>query len=103
MKTNADDLLSGIEQLEARNYRVEADKAWETSWCRRFSIMLLTYLVVVFYLQFVVHINPWINALVPVIGFTLSTLTLSWVKQQWLHRRNAKKFTRKRKSESQVS
>jgi hypothetical protein len=26
MKTKADDLLSRLEQLEARNYRVEADK-----------------------------------------------------------------------------
>ena len=67
------ELLERIENLEARNKRVEGDKAWETSWTRRLSIMLLTYLVVVFYLHFVVHISPLINALVPVIGFFLST------------------------------
>jgi len=76
-----------LNQLEARNQRVEGDKAWETSWLRRLSIMVLTYIVVVCYLRFVVHINPWINALVPVIGFTLSTLTLSLLKRWWLAKR----------------
>lgn len=70
--------------IEARNQRVENDKAWETSWIRRLSIMALTYFVVAFYLRFVVHIDPWINALVPVIGFTLSTLTISLLKKWWL-------------------
>lgn len=86
MATNSE-LLKRIEKLEARNRRVEADKAWETSWLRRGAIMLLTYLVVCFYLRFVVHINPWINALVPVIGFFLSTLTISLLKKEWLNRR----------------
>lgn len=81
-------LLKRIEKLEARNKRVESDKAWETSWLRRLSIMILTYLIVVFYLRFVVHINPWINALVPVIGFFLSTLTVSLLKEYWLSKRN---------------
>jgi len=76
-----------VARLESRNRRVEADKAWETSWLRRVTIMLLTYLVVVGYLHFVVHISPWINALVPVIGFTLSTLTLSLLKRWCLARR----------------
>ncbi|HWB38697.1 MAG TPA: hypothetical protein VG604_00460 [Candidatus Saccharimonadales bacterium] len=76
-----------IAKLEARNNRVEGDKAWETSWFRRVSIALLTYIVVVFYLHFVVHISPWINALVPVIGYTLSTLTIARLKSWWLSRR----------------
>ena len=69
--------------IERRNKKVESDKAWETSWTRRISIMLLTYLVVVAYLHFVVHIDPWINAIVPVIGFLLSTLTVQVVKGIW--------------------
>jgi hypothetical protein len=75
-----------VERLETRNRRVEADKAWETSITRRLSIMALTYLVVVAYLSWVVHIDPWINALVPVIGFFLSTLTVSRLKKFWLGR-----------------
>lgn len=76
-----------ITKLEARNRRVEGDKAWETSWARRASIMVLTYLTVVFYMGYVVHINPWINALVPVIGYGFSTLTISRLKSWWLRRR----------------
>jgi hypothetical protein len=80
-------LKERLEIIEGRNQKVENDKAWETSWTRRLSIMLLTYLVVAFYLRFVVHIAPWINALVPVIGYTLSTLTISLLKKQWLRNR----------------
>jgi len=76
-----------LEIIESRNARVEADKAWETSWTRRVSIMVLTYIVVVVYLRFVVHIDPWINALVPVIGFLLSTLTVSVLKNIWTAKR----------------
>lgn len=76
-----------IAKLEARNARVDDDKAWETSWTRRLSIMALTYIVVAFYLYYVVHIDPWINAMVPVIGFLLSTLTVSLLKKYWLKRR----------------
>lgn len=78
-----------VERLERRNNRVEGDKAWETSWTRKLAIMSLTYVTVVFYLHFVVHIDPWINALVPVIGFFLSTLTISQLKKIWLDRRNS--------------
>jgi hypothetical protein len=78
------DLEARIEKLEARNKRVEADKAWETSWTRRIAIAALTYLVVCAYLGLVIHINPWLNALVPVVGFLLSTLTISYLKSVWL-------------------
>ncbi len=76
-----------IEKLEARNTKVEGDKAWETSWTRRLTVMVLTYIVVAFYLRFVVHIDPWINALVPVIGFLFSTLTVSLMKKKWIMKR----------------
>lgn len=84
MKLSIEERLSII---EARNKRVEDDKAWETSWTRRISIMVLTYLVVVAYLHFVVHISPWVNALVPVIGFVLSTLTVRILKDIWLSKK----------------
>lgn len=81
------DIEKRIASIELRNKKVETDKAWETSWTRRMSIMILTYIVVVCYLHFVVHIDPWINALVPVIGYFLSTLTVSLIKQVWFERR----------------
>lgn len=78
------DLEKRIEQLEARNQRVELDKAWETSWTRRIAIAVLTYLVVVMYMYFVIGIDPWLNALVPVGGFILSTLTVKYLKMTWV-------------------
>ena len=80
-----------IESIEARNSKVEADKAWETSWTRKISIAILTYLVVVSYLHFVIGIEPWLNALVPVVGFLLSTLTISYLKRLWIENRARKK------------
>lgn len=76
-----------IRDLEDRNRRVEADKAWETSWVRRVAIAVLTYLVVSSYLYFVVNIDPWVNAIVPVVGFLLSTLTMSVLKTWWTERK----------------
>ena len=77
-----------VAKLEARNRRVEADKAWETSLLRRVSIMILIYLTIVFYLRFVIHINPWVNGLVPVIGYSVSTLTVSRLKQRFTRSRS---------------
>lgn len=74
--------------IEARNKKVESDKAWETSWTRRISIMVLTYLVIVAYLHFIVRIDPWINAIVPVLGFLLSTLTVGLIKNLWTRSRS---------------
>lgn len=81
MKT---ELEKRIEALEQRNKKVEADKGWETSWARRISIAVLTYIVVCTYLSLVIHINPWLNALVPVVGYMLSTLTLGYLKKRWI-------------------
>lgn len=78
------EILKRLDKLEARNKRVEADKAWETSWLRRLIIMALTYLTVVCYLAIVVHINPWVNTVVPVAGYGVSTLTVSFIKKRWV-------------------
>ncbi len=83
----SNEIEARLKVIEERNARVESDKAWETSWTRKIGIALLTYIVVVVYLRYVVHIDPWINALVPVIGFFLSTLTISIVKKYWQSRR----------------
>lgn len=80
---SVDELESRIEAIEKRNKNVEEDKAWETSWMRRGLIALFTYLSIALYLKFIVGINPWINAIVPTIGFLLSTLTLPFFRKLW--------------------
>jgi len=70
-------------KIERRNKLVETDKAWETSWSRKILIAIFTYLAIALYLKFIVGINPWINAIVPTVGFLLSTLTLPFFKKLW--------------------
>ncbi|HSA84293.1 MAG TPA: hypothetical protein VLF20_05435 [Patescibacteria group bacterium] len=77
------DLENRIEKIEARNRRVETDKAWETSLTRKILIAIFTYLIIAAYLYFVVHIDPWINAIVPTAGFVLSTLTMPFFRKLW--------------------
>jgi hypothetical protein len=73
-----------ITQIQERNAKVEADKAWETSLTRKVIIMFLTYLVVVVFLKLIGDSNPFVHGLVPVCGYFLSTLSLRAVKQLWL-------------------
>jgi hypothetical protein len=77
------DLEARIQKIEARNQAVEENKAWETSGMRRILIVLFTYFSIAGYLKFVVGIDPWINAIVPAVGFLLSTLTLPFFKKIW--------------------
>jgi hypothetical protein len=70
--------------IEERNARVETDKAWETSWTRRGLLMLFTYLAIGIYLWAIGINKPWLNAIVPAVGFMLSTLTLPIFKKVWL-------------------
>lgn len=70
--------------IEERNTRVETDKAWETSWTRRGLLMLFTYLAIGIYLWAIGVNKPWLNAIVPAVGFMLSTLTLPIFKKVWL-------------------
>ena len=73
-----------IKEIKERNKRVEKDKAWETSGTRRICIMILTYLVVIAYSYVIRKIDSiFLSSLVPVIGFTLSTLSLGLVRKIW--------------------
>ena len=86
------DLEKRITDIEIRNKRVELDKSWETSWTRKICIMILTYLIVVIYSIIIKKFdNVFLSSLVPVIGFTLSTLSLKLVRKIWEKNYNKKK------------
>ena len=73
-----------IQKIEERNKRVELDKSWETCWTRRICIMILTYIIVITYSYLIrEYDNIFLSSLVPVIGFTLSTLSLKFVRKIW--------------------
>jgi hypothetical protein len=81
------DIETRIKNIEERNKRVEGDKAWETSTLRKILIIVLTYIFAVLYLKIADTTNPFFGAVVPCVGFFLSTQTLNIIKKNWLSRR----------------
>lgn len=78
------ELENEIKKIQERNTRVESDKKWETSWARKICIMILTYIIVIIYSYLVRNNNNiFLSSLVPVIGFTLSTMSLRVVRKIW--------------------
>lgn len=73
-----------IAVIKERNLRVEADKAWETSNFRIFSITIITYIVAALVLCLIGAKNFLLNALVPTAGFFLSVQSLPAVKRWWI-------------------
>ena len=84
MNKNLEERVTAIEE---RNKRVEADKAWETSFLRKVLIIVLTYVFAVLYLKIADTTNPLLGAVVPTVGFFLSTQTLNFIKKKWLEKR----------------
>lgn len=85
---NVEDRLRAIEE---RNARVTHDKAWETSWARRGLISGTIYIFGFILLNILGHEGAWKHALVPVMGYLLSTLSLPAAKKIWIARQEKKK------------
>ncbi len=73
-----------VAAIEGRNARVEAAKAWETSYARRGLLVLFIYLAIGTYFWAISMPYPWLNAIVPAAAFLFSTLTLEYLKETWL-------------------
>ena len=69
--------------IEKRNKEVELDKAWEESIDRRLLLIIFTYLSIGLYMWAIGINKPWLNAVIPSLGFLLSTLTLPFFKKIW--------------------
>lgn len=82
------DIEKRLDVIEARNKRVEFDKKWEGSYFRRFLIVLFTYISIGLYMWVIGVDEPLLNAVIPSLGFTLSTLTLPIFKKWWISRNN---------------
>ena len=82
--TSVDDLEREIRGIRERNKRVEADKAWETSWSRKILIAIITYFLIVVFFYFAGLPEPFLNSIVPAVAFVLSTLTIGAFKRAWL-------------------
>jgi len=87
LETRLNELESKLAQIVLRNQLVEREKAWEISWCRKAFIIVVTYFLcsVVFWIIGVDYFL--LNAIIPTLGYFLSTLSLPIVKRWWLDRR----------------
>jgi hypothetical protein len=81
------DIQERVLKIEKRNQRVEMDKMWETSWPRRILIAVLTYVVIVLFFLVADLSRPFVNPIVPTVGFLLSTLTISFFKKRFIEKR----------------
>ena len=77
-------MIKEIKAILERNKKVEKEKAWETSFTRRFIIAVMTYLIIVIFLYIIEASSPWLSALVPTVAFVLSTSSLPLFKKLWL-------------------
>ena len=73
-----------IEKIKEHNMKVEMDKAWETSKTRAFVLTLTTYILASLLLLDIHNDKPFINALVPTLGYFLSFQSLPFIKKWWM-------------------
>jgi len=86
MENRIQKLEEEVREIRGRNARVEANKAWETSVFRVASIAAVTYVLASVVLYAIGNDNPLRNALIPTIGYFLSTQSLPFVKRWWTNR-----------------
>lgn len=86
MENDFQKLWQELETIKARNRRVEAAKAWETSWIRRLLVAVLTYAIVVIFMFMADFSRPFLEALVPTAAYLLSMSSVSFIQKWWLKR-----------------
>jgi len=81
--SSATSLQREIEQLQERNNRVELDKKWETSFTRRISLAVLSYIATYIFLRIIHAENAEYGAIIPAGAFLLQQMTVSPLKKMW--------------------
>jgi hypothetical protein len=89
MEDRIKDLESEINILKERNRKVELNKAWETSAARKAGIAITTYFVMCLVMLSLGTKEFYLSAIIPTLGFLLSTLSLNFLKNTWLHTNNS--------------
>jgi hypothetical protein len=69
--------------IESRYAKVELYKSWEKSLFRRLGISVVTYIVIALYLLAINNENPFLYALIPAVGYFLSTLVMKNLRDLW--------------------
>jgi hypothetical protein len=66
---------------------VELDKAWEVSWTRRIFILIMTFMVACAWLFVIQETNILLKAMIPTVGYLLSTLSIPQIRALWIKSR----------------
>ena len=82
MEERIQNLEKEVEIIKERNFRVEGDKAWETSNFRIFIIAVIIYIIELRY--FIRSGNYFLNAFITTIGFFISVQSFSFIKKWWI-------------------
>lgn len=80
MLVSVDDIM----ELKLKNKKIEADKAWETSWTRRGIIGIVTYIIVAAWLAMLGVEHNLIHALVVVGSYLVAIAILPMLKKYWV-------------------
>ena len=86
MDSDIENLRERITKIESRNQKVTIDKQWEQSLTRKIAIIVITYIIIWIYLWFIWVEEWYIHAIVPTIGFIISTLSIAFIKNIWIKR-----------------
>lgn len=81
-----ENIISEINAIKARNKKVEAEKAWETSWQRKVLIIAITYAFMVFFMNMIGVKWVFVNAMIPTFWFFLSTLSVGFLKKKYIEK-----------------
>ncbi|CAM9374049.1 unnamed protein product, partial [Ectocarpus fasciculatus] len=77
-------LKNQIRILRERNFIKDKGKKFEGSYTRISFIMIITYATISTYMYLIGVKDPLLNAIVPTVGFNLSTWSLPSVKKVWM-------------------
>lgn len=86
LNQRVESLESELNSLKFRNARVESDKAWEISRTRVVSLIFFTYVITSLVFWLISIPKPLLNALIPTLGYLVSTLSLPIVREWWLNK-----------------
>lgn len=77
-----------LDLIKGRNQKVELEKAWEVSLIRKVAILVLTYMLASLVLNVTGVEEFLLSAIIPTLGYFLSTLSVSWLKSIWVRNKN---------------
>lgn len=87
MKNEIDQIKEELAIIKSRNKRVELDKAWETSYTRKLTIVVMTYLLIVIFMLVAKLDRPFISAIIPTVAYLISASALPVFKKWWIKRK----------------